>query len=117
LTHQKISPSFAPGRTIADYDPRELIEMEFMYWKEVVKKHTTCNLTFIKDRLVTLSGVASELQELLGVFACGGGYVERAFTAFLVMVYNTFGDANYQATGIRRADVVSGINSKRNRIP
>lgn len=38
--------------------------------------------------------------------------MERAFTAFLVMVYNTFGDANFQATGIRCADVVSGIGLK-----
>jgi hypothetical protein len=46
--------------------------MEFMCWREVAKKHTTCDLTFFKDKLVALSGVASELQELLGLEHAAG---------------------------------------------
>jgi hypothetical protein len=90
--------------------------MEFMYWKEVVKKHTTCDLTFSKDKVVNLSGVASELQVLLGLQYAEGTWKDHLPRCLLWSTTHletpVFRPQEYVAPTWSQAS-----DSKRNRIP
>jgi hypothetical protein len=49
-----------PGQTLQDYGEKSKW-IEFNYWQRIVEKYSACNLTFIKDKLIALSGLAREV--------------------------------------------------------
>jgi len=52
-----------PGLMVEGYPNKlEGEHMERTFWKRVVEKFSNCDLTYVTDKLVALSGIASEVQ-------------------------------------------------------